>query len=149
MGVLQEVAVGIKKTVPYILSHHTSKNLDKCYSILFLNTSLHLCSRCLGIYAGVLLGLTITTLFYHASISDPITILLLPFPALTDWALTTFTRYNSNNKIRSFTGIFLGAGYVFGGTALLLGTHVYTVLSIGALYLFIVSILLRFTLLSE
>jgi hypothetical protein len=41
-------------------------------------------------------------------------IAVLPFPALVDWAMTSFRTYHGSNIVRTVTGLLLGYGYALG-----------------------------------
>jgi len=73
----------------------------------------HLCARCSGIYPGILAGL-----LFPVHPTPFWLIALLPFPALVDWAITSFRTYHDYNAVRTATGLLLGYGYGVGLTQL-------------------------------
>ncbi|MDY6779164.1 MAG: DUF2085 domain-containing protein [Halobacteria archaeon] len=132
---------GLKETSKYLLSHHEEDGLHKCYSVSLSNRTLHLCSRCFGVYAGLLSVALVGTLSSHLSLLRPeVAVVVLPLPALVDWSVAEFTRWRGNNLLRTSTGYLLGFGYGT-GLLLLLDGEVW-VLGIGALYAAVAGVLL-------
>lgn len=88
------------------LSHHHEDELNRTYSIL----GLRVCARCLGTYP-VLLAAIVVQAGGHAPLTwrhDPCWTLLLPLPALADWAYGRFRPLAGSNAVRSATGVLLG-----------------------------------------
>lgn len=88
------------------LSHHHEDELHRTYSIL----GLRICARCLGTYP-VLLAAIVVQARVRAPLSwryDPHWTLLLPLPALADWAYGRFRPFAGSNAVRSATGVLLG-----------------------------------------
>ena len=88
-----------------MLSHHPPVMFDRCYRI----GSVHVCSRCLGIYPALALGILASSLLP----SPPewvewLLLLGLPVPALLDWAAYWVWSVPGTNTRRTFTGALLG-----------------------------------------
>lgn len=136
----EEVIKGVKRTLPYILSHHTPKGWYRCYSLEILTYNVHICSRCIGIYLGIFAGVS-TFFLTTISIHQPIIIALLPLPAFLDWVITTFTDRTGFNIVRSGTGFLLGFGYG-SGLCILAFEWNFLILLIGIAYVVISAIFL-------
>jgi uncharacterized membrane protein len=110
----KEFKAGLNKTSKYILSHHEPKEYYKCYSLKIKDKTLHFCSRCLGIYLGIILGII---LYYNRIFNEQnyyLAIFIFPIFTLIDWTITAFTKYRSHNLIRTGFGVLLGVAYSFG-----------------------------------
>ncbi len=108
---LKEIKKGVKKTAPYILSHHSEENLDRCYNLNLLGKEFHLCSRCTGIYAGII---TAFISFTFLNSIQPSTVFLLALPTALEKYMTDIRKYSSRNYLRIFNGVLLGFAYVWG-----------------------------------
>ena len=78
-------------------------------SIPFFGLENFFCSRCLGIFLGFLIGLIISKFFLFISINWAI---LFIMPLIFDGFTQLLHLRESNNKLRFFTGIFFGFGFV-------------------------------------
>lgn len=136
-----ELRKGIKETQQYLLSHHERDEWYRCYALVVFNRRIHICARCLGIYPGIIAGILTHLLWFNEFINH-LLIALLPLPALADWSLTSFTKYQGYNVIRTTTGALLGCGYGLGIGVLLIGPNT-VVFSIGLIYAFASVILLK------
>ena len=91
---------------PFFLSHHRPHEYDRCFSL----GGIHLCARCLGVYpvmfAVIALQLALRT---PKALALDWLALLLPLPALVDWARGRFNPRSGTNPMRLATGILLGA----------------------------------------
>ena len=124
----RELRKGISETVPFLLAHHVPSQRDRCHRIVLFGRQIHLCSRCSGIYPGILAGLLLPL--------HPISLWLiavLPAPALVDWAITSFRAYHGSNAVRTATGLLLGYGYGLGLTEVLVGRNL-SVVALGVVY---------------
>ncbi len=108
---IEEFKKALKRTAPYLLSHHSEENLDRCYKVTPIGREFYLCSRCTGIYTGLLLAFASFTALSSFSVS---TVFLLAFPTILEKYMTDIQGYNSRNLLRTFNGILLGFGYVWG-----------------------------------
>jgi uncharacterized membrane protein len=108
-----ELRKGIARTTPFLLSHHPPSERDRCHRVTLRGREVHLCARCSGIYPGIVAGL----LFPVTPLSLWL-VAVLPFPALVDWAVTTFRHAHDSNAVRTVTGLSLGYGYGLGLLAL-------------------------------
>ncbi len=108
---LEEFKKGLKRTAPYILSHHSEENFDRCYSVTLFGRDLHLCSRCTGIYTGLLLAFT--SFIFLTGLSSS-TVFLLAFPTFLEKYMTDIQGFNSSNILRTLNGVLLGFAYVWG-----------------------------------
>lgn len=110
----EELKEGLKETAKYLFSHHEPKEYYKCYLFGTDNTKIHFCSRCLGIYLGILFGLLIYLNFNLSPKIFYFFITIFPLFALADWFRTNKKIYLGNNFLRSFSGFFLGIAYIWG-----------------------------------
>lgn len=72
---------------------------------------LAVCSRCFGVYLGLLLGFAIYPLWRNIDEIDPIPrfwLFLSLIPIAIDWALTMFGIWENNHASRFITGLILG-----------------------------------------
>lgn len=118
----------LKETSKYILSHHSTKDYDKCWRI----GEFRLCTRCIGIYFGILIGALIYYLgllkgYYFSIIS------IFPIFMFLDWFLTKKKITRSHNLIRIGTGALCGIAYSL-GLILLVKEQILYVLAPGIIY---------------
>lgn len=133
-SISDELRYGLKQTANYILSHHEPAEYYKCHHIKFTGIEIYICSRCLGVYLGILIGVLIVIYnllnpIYYLFIID-----VFPLLALADWSITTFTSKKSNNSIRSITGLFLGFSYMIGVFCLILNLYIIKIICIAIIY---------------
>jgi len=140
--ILSEMGVGIKKTAQYILSHHESNEFYKCYFLKIKNTKLYLCSRCFGIYLGIVMGLAAIWFMFLESVWF-LFIILAPIPALMDWTVTEFSNKKGYNVIRTITGFLLGIAYAIAVFLLITEFPSFKVLLVGLFYALTAVILLK------
>ncbi|SEH12393.1 Uncharacterized membrane protein [Natronorubrum sediminis] len=110
---LAELRRGVASMGPYVLSHHLLSERHRCYSPTVFGRRVDLCSRCLGIYPGILLGLYVANAG-HFGANSLLVVAVFPLPALLDWTLTTYTKRRGYNVVRTATGFLLGYGYGLG-----------------------------------
>lgn len=134
---------GITETFKYALSHHEPAEYCKCFHWKLLGNDLYVCSRCLGIYLGIIscLVLGISTLFSPLFLI----VILAVFPslALVDWALYAFKGFKSHNLVRLTSGLLLGVAYFSGILMILSNKMTIFVILIGLCYICIALVLLR------
>ena len=53
---LSEIKKGLLLTGKYLLSHHDISEYYKCYRIRAFDKNIYVCSRCLGVYFGLVIG---------------------------------------------------------------------------------------------
>lgn len=142
--IFSETKIALKETSKYILSHHQPEEYYKCYSLNILNKKIHVCSRCLGIYAGILIGIT----FFHPGTQNLshyyyLLLAVLPLFTLIDWSVSAFKIHRSWNVVRTVFGVLLGISY-FAGLIILLKTfpNCY-IIGIGLAYSLIAVFLLQ------
>ena len=70
------------------------------------------CSRCIGVYAGLLVGTAVYPIWRPVEESEPISRLwlcLAVIPIAIDWSLTVFGIWENTHATRFITGLILGA----------------------------------------
>jgi len=125
---IREFKSGIDDTIPYLLSHHESKDYDKCLTI----SKYKICARCFGVYIGIILTGILHLNFYISPFVLILVVFLFPVFTLLDWTISTFSKIKSNNKLRIFSGLTLGSVFISG--VLLLSTGQYVVFFPGIIY---------------
>jgi uncharacterized membrane protein len=106
---VEQGRVAWNETKPFLLSHHKKEDYKKCFFIL--NTSL--CSRCIGIYAGIIVGLFFGQTSFFVS-NYLWALIFFPLPMLMDWYLVEHKIINGSNSIRFVTGFLVGVIYLLG-----------------------------------
>lgn len=126
------VKTGLRRTTPYLLSHHRASERHRCYSPAVAGRSVDLCARCLGVYPGIVLAFAADRWLLASPV--PVSLVaLLPLPALVDWSATAFTARRGWNPARTATGLLLGFAYG-SGLLSLLRARVALVLGVGVCY---------------
>ncbi len=141
--IIKELKRGINETSKYILSHHQKEDYYKCYLLKIKDKQIAFCSRCLGIYLGILLGIILFTLQIINKNLSYLIIAFFPLFALIDWSISAFTKSKGNNLIRTFSGIFLGIAYSFGFLLFLKTFPNYFIIIIGFFYAIISFLLIK------
>ena len=94
----------------FLLAHHWSDQLDRCYRAFIGNRPVWFCSRCAGLYPVLF---AVLALQFFVGIPrgwwDLLWLFILPIPALLDWALGRLGIRPGSNFGRTFWGAFLGA----------------------------------------
>lgn len=109
-----ELKAGLSETSRYILSHHGESELYRCYALRLGKRTVHLCSRCVGIYAGIALGILLHALRLLPGSAYLPAVAVLPMFALLDWSASAFTGWRGHNPLRTLTGLLLGIAYALG-----------------------------------
>lgn len=135
--ILKELKKGINETLKYIFSHHLPNEYYKCYLVKIRNRNIYICSRCLGIYLGILCGIFIYFLNIFNEFISYFIISIFPLFTLIDWIISTFNIHKSYNFFRTFFGILLGIAYSFGVILFFREFPNYYVISIGLFYILI------------
>ncbi len=139
--VLSEVKVALRKASPYLLSHHQESAHHKCYAFSWQGRTVRVCSRCLGIYPGIALGIILPGAIPLTPVASIATVAALPAFALIDWARSAFTARKGANAVRTLTGLLLGIAYGLGIT-LLMSPARWSALAAGAGYIVVAGALL-------
>lgn len=75
----------VKEYLPYIFSHHTIEHQDRCFRLKIVGKNVLFCSRCLGIYGGILAGLIFLLNITPLPMTYEVLILIsFPVPTLMD-----------------------------------------------------------------
>ncbi|MFB6170565.1 MAG: DUF2085 domain-containing protein [Haloarculaceae archaeon] len=128
----REFLRGLAATAPYLLSHHTADERERCHTLAVGDRRLHLCARCSGVYPGIAVGVALTVVGWPGWVAPGWLVALLPAPALADWALSALGGRSGDNAVRTLTGAGLGLAY---GTGLgLLVGGAWWVLGVGVGY---------------
>jgi uncharacterized membrane protein len=93
------------------LAHHYPFEWDRCIIIPFKTHSFVFCTRCVGIFLGILLHLALYMLGYLSSIGN-LYLIYLPCIAFIDWVLYLSGLWQGNNLVRFISGVFLGLAYL-------------------------------------
>lgn len=137
---LTELRKGLAETRRYLLSHHEKSEWYRCYAVDVFGGRTRVCARCSGVYPGIVSGL-LTISVAHTEFPYFYLVVLLPLPALADWALTSFTERRGYNVVRTATGALLGYGYGL-GIGLLFVEFRLRILAVGAAYALLAGILI-------
>ncbi|MFP4038498.1 MAG: DUF2085 domain-containing protein [Candidatus Nanohaloarchaea archaeon] len=124
----EEFRKGLKETRRHLLSHHRDEELYRCYKV----RGEHLCSRCTGIYPGILAGL------YLIFSSNPLSIAAVALsgvPTLIEKFFTGVKNFKGYNTVRTGSGLLLGAGYINGLYLLIQNPFNPEILSTGLFYI--------------
>ena len=86
----------------FLLSHHWSHQLDRCYQTFIGRRPVWFCSRCTGIYPVLFLVLVLQLVFeVPRGWWDWPWLFLLPVPALLDWTLGRLDIRPGSNRGRT------------------------------------------------
>lgn len=99
------------------LSHHLEGEYDRCLNLPFGNKHWRICTRCTGVYIGILTGILSNLLVSINPSTLAIIMFFFPLPAFIDFYLNQANIYNGTNATRLITGVLLGFMYpnfVFG-----------------------------------
>lgn len=107
----KELKKALNRSLPFILSHHTSENYSRCYTLRIPGKNLRLCARCTGIYPGILIGFFI---YLQSGTASNLLIFLSGMPTLTEKYMTGFKDFEGFNLLRTVTGVLVGAGFIHG-----------------------------------
>jgi uncharacterized membrane protein len=113
---------GLKKVIDEVgedrvyalIAHHEPDQFHKTIEFHVFSTYIRLCTRCTGIYFGIIT----TFLLFLLSITIPhilqlVIIFTFPIPAIIDWGLDKCSLWGGNNTIRFVSGFMLGICYIF------------------------------------
>lgn len=136
----KELNEGFRETRKYLLSHHQRSEWHRCYKLSISGLNLRICARCSGIYPGIIAGF-LTNYVFPLGLYNFGLLIFLPLPALLDWIITSFTKWNGYNVVRTLTGFLLGYGYTIALVKLLLAFDMKVIL-LGVVYGLIAGVLL-------
>ncbi|SFM46942.1 DUF2085 domain-containing protein [Methanolobus profundi] len=128
-----EIVSGWNETSKYLISHHECHEYYKCLELNYRGKKQYICSRCLGVYIGILSGILYYSYISATHLSYTM-IALLPMAALIDWSVTAFRISKSNNIFRVTSGFLLGIAYLNGALLFLQNRTDYMILAIGVFY---------------
>ncbi len=135
----EELRRGLRETRRYLLSHHEPAEYYRCYRVGVRGREARLCARCTGVYPGIVLGL-VTLLLTTYDPRHLALVVVLPVPALVDWAATSFGGRRGSNAVRTATGGLLGYGYGL-GLGYLFGAGEVWLLGVGLGYAVVAGVL--------
>lgn len=97
-----------------LIAHHEPAQYHKTLRFQIFNTYIRLCTRCTGIYLGIIA----TILLFMLAVKIPNTFQLLiifafPIPAMIDWGLDKYNLWKGSNTTRFVSGFMLGICYIF------------------------------------
>jgi uncharacterized membrane protein len=97
-----------------LIAHHEPDQFHKTLLFRIFNTNIRLCTRCTGIYLGIIL----TILMFLSAVNIPHVFQLLilfafPIPAMVDWGLDKYNLWKGSNMTRFVSGFMLGICYIF------------------------------------
>lgn len=112
--IVPELKAGLSETSRYLLSHHEESEYYRCYALRVGRRTIHLCSRCMGIYAGIALAVLLHAVRLLPRSAYLPCVAVLPLFALIDWSLSAFAGWKGYNPLRTLTGLLLGIAYALG-----------------------------------
>lgn len=135
---------GLTETFKYVLSHHEPAEYYKCFHWRITGNDLYVCSRCLGVYIGIISCLAFGVSKFLSPLLSIIILAIFPSLALLDWALSTFTGSKGHNLIRFTSGLLLGVAYCLGILMILSNIMALYVILVGLCYICMAFVLLCF-----
>lgn len=129
-----------------LIAHHEPEQFYKTIKFSLFNKNIRLCTRCTGIYLGI-----ITTILYLLfSLSTPEILMsgiiyTFPIPAMLDWGLEKYGIYKGNNATRFVSGFMLGICYVFLWTKFIQNPFDIEVWLIAIVYVIIAYFVLKYS----
>lgn len=97
-----------------LIAHHEPEKFYKTLEFKIFNKSIRLCTRCTGIYLGIIS----TILLFLFAVNIPhsfqlVIIFAFPIPAMIDWGLDKYNLWKGSNATRFLSGLMLGVCYIF------------------------------------
>lgn len=129
-----------------LLAHHEPDKFYKTIKFSLFNKNLRLCTRCTGIYLGI-----ITIILYLLFLLTTPDILMskiiyaFPIPAMLDWGLEKYSIWKGNNTIRFVSGFMLGICYVLLWAKFIKNPFDIEVWSIAIVYVIIAYFVLKYS----
>jgi len=126
-----------------LIAHHEPDQFYKTIEFKIFNKSIRLCTRCTGIYLGIIA----TILLFLSAINIPyifqfVIIFAFPVPAMLDWGLDKYDLWKGSNTTRFISGFMLGVCYIFLWARFIQNPLDIVVWSVAAVYSAIVGIIL-------
>lgn len=103
-----------KDRVFALIAHHEAANFHKTILFRVFNTNIRLCTRCTGIYLGIIA--TILLLLFAINIPHILQLIIIfafPIPAMIDWGLDKYNLWKGSSTTRFVSGFMLGICYIF------------------------------------
>lgn len=97
-----------------LIAHHEPEKFYKTIEFRIFNKSIRLCTRCTGIYLGIIA--TILLFLFAVNIPHIFQLLIIfafPVPAMIDWGLDKYNLWKGSNTTRFVSGFMLGICYIF------------------------------------
>lgn len=95
-----------------LLAHHEPERFDRTILIRFSGKSIRLCTRCTGIYFGILVTVILLLSGFHLpQTAEVVVAAVFPLPAMSDWSLDRYGIWKGTNSIRFISGFMMGASY--------------------------------------
>lgn len=129
-----------------LIAHHEPEQFYKTIKFSLFNKNIRLCTRCTGIYLGIIT--TILYLLFSLSTPEilmPGIIYTFPIPAMLDWGLEKYGIYKGNNATRFVSGFMLGICYVFLWTKFIQNPFDIEVWLIAIVYVIIAYFVLKYS----
>jgi len=129
-----------------LIAHHEPDQFYKTIKVSFFSKNIRLCTRCTGIYFGIII-----TVLYLLFSSANLEIFLVgimyafPIPAILDWGLEKYSAWKGNNATRFFSGFMLGICYVFLWTKFIQNPFDIELWSIAIFYVVIAYFVLQYS----
>ncbi|VVB89644.1 Uncharacterised protein [uncultured archaeon] len=97
-----------------LIAHHEPDQFYKTIQFRIFKKSVRLCTRCTGIYLGIIA----TIILFLFTINIPhifqlVIIFVFPIPAMLDWGLDKYNLRKGSNTTRFVSGFMLGICYIF------------------------------------
>jgi uncharacterized membrane protein len=126
-----------------LIAHHEPDQFYKTIKFSIFNKNIRLCTRCTGIYLGIIT----TVLYLLLSLTTPeilifVIIFTFPIPAMLDWGLDKYGVWKGNNATRFVSGFMLGICYIFLWMRFIRNPFDIAVWSVAIFYVIIVSFVL-------
>lgn len=127
-----------------LIAHHEPDQFYKTIKVSFFNKNIRLCTRCTGIYFGIIL--TVLYLLFSSVTHKLFSGIMyaLPIPAMLDWGLGKYGVWKGNNATRFVSGFMLGICYVFMWTKFIQDPFDIELYSIAIFYVIIAYFVLKY-----
>jgi len=129
-----------------LIAHHEPDQFYKTIKFSIFNKNIRLCTRCTGIYLGIIT--TILYLFFSLNTPEILIsgiIYAFPIPAMLDWGLEKYVKYKGNNVTRFVSGFMLGICYIFLWTKFIQNPFDIEVWLTAIVYVIIAYLVLRYS----
>lgn len=129
-----------------LIAHHEPDQFYKTIKFSLFNKNIRFCTRCTGIYFGIIL--TVLYLFFSLTTPEIFAFGIMyafPIPAMLDWGLEKYSIWKGNNATRFVSGFMLGICYVFLWTKFMQNPFDIEVWSIAIVYVIIAYFVLKYS----